>query len=86
MMQSPNSSSISALSACSLFEGAEQFDRFGALRFCKLHLAENGAGDQDRRHAADRLADVFPAPSLVAFDVGQFFGEFLSYHDALLVT
>ena len=43
-------------------------------------LAENGAGHQDRRHAANEVADMFPGPALLAFDVEQFFGQSGAVH------
>jgi hypothetical protein len=33
-------------------------------------------GDQDRRHAADLAADIFPAPAVFALDAEQLIGEF----------
>jgi hypothetical protein len=44
-------------------------------------LAENRAGDHDRRHAADLFTDGFPAPALLALDVEQLLGEVGAGHD-----
>jgi hypothetical protein len=53
----------------------------GRLRLGQLHLAENGAGNEHRRHAADLGADMFPAPAVFALDAEQLFGEFGSSRD-----
>src|SRR5262249_16472532 len=63
---------------------AEQFGRPRGLRLGQFHLAEQGAGDQNRRHAADIGANLFPAPAFLAFDVKQFRGEFGPRHGDLL--
>jgi hypothetical protein len=56
---------------------------FAACGFGQLHLAEQGAGDQNRRHAADLGANLFPAPPFFAFDIEQFLGEVGSRHGNL---
>src|SRR5262245_8184828 len=54
---------------------AEQLGRLGGLRLGELHLAEQRADQEHWRIAADLLADVFPAPALLALDIENFLGE-----------
>src|SRR5262249_11092132 len=53
------------------------------LRLGELHLAENGADDQHLGIAADLVADVLPAPALLALDIEQLFREVGSFHCSL---
>src|SRR5207237_2610078 len=50
----------------------------------ELHLAEESARNQHRRHAADLVTDEFPLPTLLTLDVKNFFREVSSLHDRLL--
>src|SRR5215813_10309292 len=59
---------------------AEQLARLGGLRLGQLHLAEQRAHQQYRRIAADLLADVLPAPAVLALDVENLFGESGAIH------
>src|SRR5215510_12122630 len=91
MMPSPNSSSIRAWHAGAAHRHlveqrglgraqAEQLARLGGLRLGQLHLAEQCAHQQHRRIAADLLADMLPAPALLALDVENLFGESGAIH------
>jgi hypothetical protein len=46
----------------------------------EFHLAEQGTDDQDRRHAADLIGDVSPAPALLAFDIENLLGQLFPAH------
>src|ERR1700722_5167608 len=62
----------------------EQVGGLGGLRLGELHLAEQRADDQHRRHAADLAADVAPLPALLALDVEDLLGELVAGHEAVL--
>src|SRR6202041_1913692 len=65
------------------FGQPEQLAGIGGLRLGQLHLAQDGADDQDFGIAADLFADVLPAPALLALDVEQLFSEVGSFHVSL---
>ena len=46
----------------------------------EFHLAEQGTDDQDRRHAADLIGDMSPAPALLAFDIENLLGQLFPAH------
>src|SRR5579885_647222 len=60
---------------------AEQLCRVRRLRLGELVLAEDRSRHQDRRHAADLLAYVFPAPALLALDVEKLLSQSGTRHD-----
>src|SRR5215470_5973551 len=59
---------------------AEQVSGVGGLRLGELHLAQQRAHQQHRRSAAGLFVDMFPAPSLLALDVENFFREIGTCH------
>src|SRR6185437_12152275 len=66
------------------FGESEQFAGIGGLRLGQLHLAKDGADDQDFGIAVDLFANVLPAPALLTLDIEQLFSEVGSLHGSLL--
>ena len=63
---------------------SEQFAGVRRLRLGQFHLTEDGTDDQHLGIAADLVADVFPAPPLLALDVEQLLREVGSFHGLFL--
>jgi hypothetical protein len=63
----------------------EQLGRRRRLRLGEFLVAEQGAGNHHRRHAADLLADMFPGPSILALDVENLFREIAALHITLQI-
>src|SRR5204862_8351666 len=45
-----------------------------------LHLPEQGADDEHRRHAADLVRDLLPGPAFLALDIEDLLGELFTSH------